>query len=207
MLSTITFVVAALSTSHKIGLVVVASLFVGFALVSSLVLPRRNPDFPGKHLGLFVVVCVLFFLAMVAAVVVFGREPKASAERLPPVTTTTTTPPVTTTAPATTSTAPATTSATTTTAPTTTSGSATQGDPVAGKAVFASAGCGGCHTLKAAGSSGAVGPNLDSLKPDYDKVVHQVENGGGVMPAFKDQLTQKQIDDVAAYVYASTHSS
>ena len=192
MLSTIDLVVAALSTGHKIGLVTVAALFVGFALVSSLVLPRRNPDFPGKHLGLFIVVCVLFFLAMVAAVIVFGREPKASAERLPPVTTT---------APATTTTAPA-----TTTAPTTTAGSTTQGDPVAGKAVFASAGCGGCHTLKAAGSSGAVGPNLDSLKPDYDRVVHQVENGGGTMPAFKDQLTHKQIDDVAAYVYASTHS-
>jgi mono/diheme cytochrome c family protein len=198
MLSTIAPVVGALSTGHKIGLVTVGALFVGFALISALVLPRRNPDFPGKHLNLFVVVCVLFFLAMVAAVLIFGREPKeANAE-----TSATTTAPVTTTAPATTTTAPA----TTTTAPTTTSGSATKGDPVAGKAVFASAGCGGCHTLKAAGASGTVGPNLDSLKPEYDVIVHQVENGGGPMPAFKGQLTQKQIDDVAAFVYASTHS-
>jgi len=198
MLSTIAPVVGALSTGHKIGLVTVGALFVGFALISALVLPRRNPDFPGKHLNLFVVVCVLFFLAMVAAVLIFGREPKeANAE-----TSATTTAPVTTTAPATTTTAPA----TTTTAPTTTSGSATKGDPVAGKAVFASAGCGGCHTLKAAGASGTIGPNLDSLKPEYDVIVHQVENGGGPMPAFKDQLTQKQIDDVAAFVYASTHS-
>jgi mono/diheme cytochrome c family protein len=187
MLSTIALVVAALSTGHKIGLVIVAVLFVGFALVSSLVLPRRNPDFPGKHLNLFIVVCVLFFLAMVSAVLVFGREPKeAHAET------------------SATTTAPATTTTTTTT--TTASGGGTQGDPVAGKAVFASAGCGGCHTLKAASASGAVGPNLDSLKPAYDTVVHQVENGGGVMPAFKDQLTQKQIDDVAAFVYSSTHS-
>jgi mono/diheme cytochrome c family protein len=194
MLSTNALVVGALSTDHKIGLVVVAALFVTFALVSSLVLPRRNPDFPGKHLNLFIVVCVLLFLAMVGAVLIFGREPKeASAETSPSATTTTA--PVTTTAPATTSTAPT----------TTTGGSATQGDPTAGKAVFASAGCGGCHTLKAAGASGAVGPNLDSLKPEYDTVVHQVENGGGVMPAFKDQLSQKQIDDVAAFVYASTH--
>jgi len=191
MISTIALVVGALSTGHKIGLVTVAVLFVGFALVSSLVMPRRNPDFPGKHLNLFIVVCVLFFLGMVAAVIVFGREPKAEAERLPATTITT----------APTTTAPA----TTTTAQTTTSGSAAQGDPVAGKAVFASAGCGGCHTLKAANASGAVGPNLDSLKPEYDTVVHQVENGGGVMPAFKDQLTQKQIDDVAAFVYTSTH--
>jgi cytochrome c6 len=186
MLLTIVPVVGALSTDHKIGLVTVAALFVAFALISSLVLPRRNPDFPGKHLNLFIVVCVLFFLAMVAAVLIFGREPKeASAETSPSATTT----------------API----TTTSAPTTTSSAATQGDPTAGKAVFASAGCGGCHTLKAANASGAVGPNLDSLKPEYDTVVHQVENGGGVMPAFKDQLSQKQIDDVAAFVYASTH--
>lgn len=201
MISTITLVVAALSTDHKIGLIVVAALFIGFALVSSLVLPRRSPDFPGKHLNLFIVVCVLFFVAMVAAVIVFGREPKEASAG----TSATTTAPVTTTAPATTSTA-ATTTTPTSTAGTTTSGGATQGDPVAGKAVFASAGCGGCHTLKAANASGAVGPNLDSLKPEYDKIVHQVENGGGVMPAFKDQLTQKQIDDVAAFVYSSTHS-
>lgn len=194
MLSTIALVVGALSTGHKIGLVTVAVLFVGFALVSSLVLPRRNPDFPGEHLNLFIVVCVLFFLGMVAAVIVFGRESNSEAERLPA--TTVTTSPGTTTAPA-----------ATTTAPTTTSGGgATQGDPVAGKAVFASAGCGGCHTLKAANASGAVGPNLDSLKPDDDAVVHQVENGGGVMPAFKDKLTQKQIDDVAAFVSSSAGS-
>jgi quinohemoprotein ethanol dehydrogenase len=31
-------------------------------------------------------------------------------------------------------------------------------------------------------------------------VVHQVENGGGGMPPFKDTLSQQQIDDVAAYV-------
>ena len=33
-----------------------------------------------------------------------------------------------------------------------------------GKAIFASAGCGGCHTLKAAGASGNVGPNLDDAE-------------------------------------------
>jgi mono/diheme cytochrome c family protein len=70
----------------------------------------------------------------------------------------------------------------------------------AGKQVFASAGCGGCHTLKDAGSSGNVGPNLDQLKPSKDAVAHQVEVGGGAMPAFKDQLSAAQIQAVAAYV-------
>jgi len=86
----------------------------------------------------------------------------------------------------------------TTTSPTTTSGG---GSPTAvGKQVFASAGCGGCHTLKDAGSTGNVGPNLDQLKPSAAKVAHQVEVGGGPMPAFKGQLTPAQIQAVAAYV-------
>jgi mono/diheme cytochrome c family protein len=69
-----------------------------------------------------------------------------------------------------------------------------------GKAVFASAGCGGCHTLKAAGSSGNVGPNLDQLKPAKPTVAHQVEVGGGAMPAFKGQLSPAEIDAVAEFV-------
>src|SRR5262249_1442933 len=47
----------------------------------------------------------------------------------------------------------------------------------AGAKVFASAGCGGCHTLSAAKSSGQTGPNLDQLRPTYDTVVRQVSNG------------------------------
>jgi mono/diheme cytochrome c family protein len=69
-----------------------------------------------------------------------------------------------------------------------------------GKQVFATAGCGGCHTLKDAGSTGNVGPNLDSLKPSLAAVAHQVEVGGGAMPSFKGQLTPAQIAAVAKYV-------
>jgi mono/diheme cytochrome c family protein len=202
MLSTVALVVAGLSTANKIGLATVGFLFVAFALISSFVLPRRNPDFPGKHLGWFVVVCVVFFVAMISAVIYFDREPSEAAGAGATTSTTTTT---STTAPTTTA-AATTAPGATTTAPTTTA-TASQGDPTAGKAVFASAGCGGCHTLKAAGSTGTVGPNLDQLKPPLDRIVVQVENGGGPMPAFKGQLTDKQIQDVAAFVYASTHSS
>ena len=195
MLSTVAHVVAGLSTTNKIGLVTVGLAFVVFALISALVLPRRYPDFPGKGLGWYVVVCVLFFIAMISAVLYFDREPSESSSGETTTTATSTAP--TTTAPAATTTAPT----------TTTTSTAAQGDPAAGKTVFASSGCGGCHTLKAAGSTGTVGPNLDQLKPPLDRIVVQVENGGGPMPAFKGQLTDKQIQDVAAYVYASTHSS
>ncbi len=73
-------------------------------------------------------------------------------------------------------------------------------DPKAGAVVFRTAGCGSCHTLAAANSHGQVGPNLDSLRPGYEQVRAQVENGGGTMPAFKGQLTPAQIRDVAAFV-------
>jgi mono/diheme cytochrome c family protein len=79
-----------------------------------------------------------------------------------------------------------------------------KGDSTKGSSVFSSAGCGSCHTLAAAHSTGTVGPNLDDLKPDYQTVTSQVTNGGGGMPAFKSQLSTQQIADVAAYVVDST---
>jgi mono/diheme cytochrome c family protein len=69
----------------------------------------------------------------------------------------------------------------------------------AGKTVF-TANCGTCHTLKEAGTSGTVGPNLDELEPDLATVEGQVESGGGGMPAFKGQLSAEEITDVATYV-------
>jgi mono/diheme cytochrome c family protein len=79
-----------------------------------------------------------------------------------------------------------------------------KGDPTAGKAVFTSAGCVGCHTLADAGATGNVGPNLDEAKPDNELVVTRVTKGQGAMPAFAGQLTDQQIADVAAYVTQAT---
>jgi len=71
-----------------------------------------------------------------------------------------------------------------------------------GKAIF-QANCASCHTLKAAGATGTIGPNLDQLKPPLARAKHQVEVGGGVMPAFKGTLTPAQIDAVAKFVSSS----
>jgi cytochrome c6 len=79
-----------------------------------------------------------------------------------------------------------------------------KGDATAGKAVFASQGCGGCHTLSAAGSGGTVGPNLDDAKPSTELVVTRVTKGIGPMPPFGESLSAQQIADVAAYVVKST---
>jgi mono/diheme cytochrome c family protein len=69
-----------------------------------------------------------------------------------------------------------------------------------GKEIFAAAGCTGCHTLKDAGSTGTVGPNLDDAKPPKSLVVDRVTNGRGRMPSFSSRLTKQQIDAVAKYV-------
>jgi len=76
----------------------------------------------------------------------------------------------------------------------------TQPGSTDGKTVFATAGCTGCHTLKAAGSTGTVGPNLDEAKPSKDLVIDRVTNGQGGMPSFKGQLSEAQIQAVADYV-------
>jgi mono/diheme cytochrome c family protein len=82
---------------------------------------------------------------------------------------------------------------------TTSSGGGGSSATAAGKQVFTQ-NCATCHTLKDAGAKGTVGPNLDGLKPSESTVQHQVEHGGGIMPAFKGQLTAAQITAVAKYV-------
>ena len=67
------------------------------------------------------------------------------------------------------------------------------------------AGCAGCHTLKAAGSDANIGPNLDQLKPTLERIVNVVNNGIGVMPPWEGILTVEEIDAVAHYVFSSTN--
>ena len=69
-----------------------------------------------------------------------------------------------------------------------------------GATVFASAGCGGCHTLAAADASGNVGPSLDALRPSASRVQGVVTAGKGAMPSFGAKLTGDEIAAVAAYV-------
>ena len=172
----------AITTEGKIGLGVVAGVFIVFALLVSFWFPRRNPDFPGNRLGLFTAVTALLFVATIAGVVVFAKEEEEAhggAEA-------------------------AETHGGSTTEAEAGGGGEAAGDAAAGEEVFASAGCGSCHTLEAAGTSGAIGPNLDQTQPDAALVEDRVRNGAGAMPAFEGQLTDEQIQDVTAYVVEST---
>ena len=71
--------------------------------------------------------------------------------------------------------------------------------PTDGKSIFTTS-CGSCHALSDAGTTGAVGPNLDESRPSRELVVDRVTNGQGAMPSFKDSLDEQQIEAVADYV-------
>jgi mono/diheme cytochrome c family protein len=177
-------VLLAITSEGKLGLGILAGAFIVFALLSAFYFPRRNPDFPGKRLGLYILVAALFFVGSMAGVIFFAAEEEEAhgAEATETNGTGTGEEPLTTTEAA----------------------GAPTGDAAAGEAVFASAGCGGCHTLEAAGATGTVGPNLDEAKPEQALVIDRVTHGKSVMPSFAGQLSEKQIQDVAAYVVDST---
>ncbi len=68
-----------------------------------------------------------------------------------------------------------------------------------GRELFAQR-CAACHSLADAKATGTVGPNLDEVRPSAQRVESKVRNGGGGMPAFEGQLSDSQIQAVAAYV-------
>lgn len=94
-------------------------------------------------------------------------------------------------------------------------GSKIIGHPVRGKALFRVY-CSNCHTLKAAGARGHLGPNLDKLKPSYAQVVTQLITGGtggaGLPPSDLTfgpgihEFTASDMHDIAAFVFISTHT-
>jgi len=64
---------AELSTGHEVALIVVAGLFIGFALTASFLAPRWKPDFPGPNgLSVFVIASILMFVLMVLTINFFG---------------------------------------------------------------------------------------------------------------------------------------
>ena len=60
--------------------------------------------------------------------------------------------------------------------------------------------CALCHTLKDSASVAAVGPVLDELRPDANRVATAVRNGLGTMPSYKATLSEEQISAIALYV-------
>ena len=71
---------------------------------------------------------------------------------------------------------------------------------IKGKEIFLEAGnCAACHMLSDAGSNAMVGPNLNEIRPDIQRIIMAVKNGIGVMPAMEGILTDEEIEAVAHY--------
>jgi len=89
-----------------------------------------------------------------------------------------------------------------------TSGTATPtgaGDVAAGRQIFTTVGCTGCHTLAAVGSTGGI--SLDDLQPTIAIAIDNITNGNSAgMPDFGSQLTKTQISSVATFVFCATHA-
>jgi len=76
-----------------------------------------------------------------------------------------------------------------------------------GKTLFLSGSvpaCAICHALQDAGAAGAIGPDLDELKPDAERIKKVLEEGMGVMPSFADSLDEAAMEAIAAYIVHAT---
>ena len=155
-----------ITTTGKVTLLIVAGAFIAWALITAIWIPKRNPEFP-VTMTAFVLVSALFFVAQMGAVYWVTSTQEVETEAVEGGGGETT---------------PAETTPTETAGETTgkTPDPGVDADVVAGKEVFATAGCEGCHTLADAGAKGNVGPNLDDAKPSLALVVDRVTNGKAV---------------------------
>jgi len=188
---------------------IVAAVLVGFSLFVSIVVPRRRPDFPGRSLRVFVLVSALLVVGMLTAVAVLGESHHFASEggesggvtNQPPTATTTPT------------------GTGTGTGTGTVTGQQPAGDPAAGKEIFtttAQPSCSTCHTLKEAGATQTIGPNLDEVLKGKDAAfIHEsivdpnaeVATGyqPGIMPeTYGEQLDDKQLADLVAFLVQAT---
>jgi mono/diheme cytochrome c family protein len=186
---------------------IVAAVLVGFSLFVSIVVPRRRPDFPGRSLRVFVLVSALLVVGMLTAVAVLGESHHFESEGgesgevtgQPPTA--------------------ATTPSGTGTGTGTGTGQQPGGDPAAGKEIFTTAAqpsCSTCHTLKEAGATQTIGPNLDEVLKGKDAAfIHEsivdpnaeVASGyqPGIMPdTYGEQLDEQQLADLVAFLVEAT---
>jgi len=179
------FVASGITGLGKTVLVVVALTFILWSLYTAMVIPKKRPDFP-RRLDVYIVVTALLFAAQLTAVVwVTGTQEVESHEEVS----------------AETGHGDEAAGGTDTTGGDETQG---KGDAEAGAAVFASAGCGGCHTLADAGTTGTVGPVLDDAQPSFERAAAIITDGQGGMPAFGGNLSDQEIADVSQYIADST---
>ena len=94
---------------------------------------------------------------------------------------------------------------------------ATKAQLAAGKTLFVAT-CSACHTLKAAGALGNIGPVLDKVPLPEATLIKAITKGGSSvmtkaaiakyttqMVPYGSTLKALQINEIAAYIYSVTH--
>ena len=81
------------------------------------------------------------------------------------------------------------------------------GNVKVGRSLFIAHDCGACHMMAAANamSPSGIGPDLDASKKTYAEMITQITNGGHGMTGYKHVLTVAQIQNLAAFVFKSSH--
>ena len=64
--------------------------------------------------------------------------------------------------------------------------------------------CSVCHTLTDADAMGTIGPDLDELKPDADRIRKTMMTGMGAMPSF-ESMDEADREAIIAYVVSATN--
>jgi mono/diheme cytochrome c family protein len=60
--------------------------------------------------------------------------------------------------------------------------------------------CATCHSLDAAGAKGVIGPNLDKLKPDAQRIRAALAQGVGAMPSYAEQLSDNEVSALVDFI-------
>jgi mono/diheme cytochrome c family protein len=193
-------------SGEEITIGLVALVLVVFSLVVSILIPRRDPGFPGRNLRVFLLVAALLVVGMLTAVEVLGETEHREGAEATQAETGGGEP-----------SGPAETGGGQPSGPAETGGAA--GDPAAGKQIFTATAqppCSSCHTLADAGASGTVGPNLDEVLMGKDAAFiresilepnAEIADGfsGGIMPQdYGEKLDEKQVADLVAYLLQAT---
>jgi mono/diheme cytochrome c family protein len=77
---------------------------------------------------------------------------------------------------------------------------ALKGDATAGATVYKDQGCTTCHGADGKGTSVTMENVAAAAVSEKEESIEQILNGGGLMTAYKDKLSDQQIADVVAYL-------
>jgi mono/diheme cytochrome c family protein len=75
-----------------------------------------------------------------------------------------------------------------------------------GRSIFVSAGCGACHTIASAHTSGQLGPDFDTSEQlNRAQIRTEIDAGGNGMPSYQHTLTPRQKRAITEFIFQTMH--